>query len=178
MISVTFTLLEVEVYPHHLISPRCYNSLMLCFSRSCGQTHYPCGKLKSPDTWSWGWSRARGLSAETILFKGWAQSNEVSWCATAMSWHLVEWTLHSLAASLLAPRLLCRWESTFLCTYRFVLPCHTNISAGAWGCSWGMQPPSDSLITPAANALLGLGAAYSVPCDIRSQKDIFFCIWF
>lgn len=44
MISVTFTLLEVEDYPHHLIVPLYYYSLMLCFSRSCGPTHYPCGK--------------------------------------------------------------------------------------------------------------------------------------
>lgn len=82
----------------------------------------------------------------------------------------------SLAASLLTPRLLCRWENTFLCAYRFVLPCHANISAGAWGCRWGMKPSSDSLITPAANALSGLGAKYSVLYDVRSQKE--FCIWF
>ena len=82
----------------------------------------------------------------------------------------------SLAASLLTPRLLCRWENTFLCAYQFVLPCHANISAGAWGCRWGMKPSSDSLITPAANALSGLGAKYSVLYDVRSQK--YFCIWF
>lgn len=40
-----------------------------------------------------------GLSAETILFEGWAQSGEVSWCARAMSWHLVERMLHSLPLS-------------------------------------------------------------------------------
>lgn len=44
MISVTFTLLEVEDYPHHLIFPQYYYSLMLCFSRSCRPKYYPCGK--------------------------------------------------------------------------------------------------------------------------------------
>ena len=99
MISVIFSLLEVEDY--HIIwfflsiitVSRC------AFSRSCGPKHYPCGKENPPDTWSWGCSKARGLSAETILFKGWAQSGEVSWCAVAMSWHLVGQMLHSLPLS-------------------------------------------------------------------------------
>lgn len=81
-----------------------------------------------------------------------------------------------LATSPLTPRLLCRWENTFLRAYRFVLPRHANIRAGAWGFCWGMKPPSDSLITSAANTLPGLRVQYLGLYDVRSQK--YFCVWF
>lgn len=82
----------------------------------------------------------------------------------------------SLSTSPLTPRLLCRWEKIFLRAYLFILPCHANIRAGAWGCCWGMKPPSHSPITPAANNLLGLGAQDLGLYDVRSQK--YFCVWF
>lgn len=175
MISVTFSLLEVEDYPHHLIFPQCYYSLTLCFFKILWANALSMWQIKASRHLILGMERSQGAVSRNNIVQ---RVGSVRWGQLVCQSHELAFSgaKASLAASLLTPCLLCRWENTFLCACRFVLPCHANISAGAWGCRWGMKPSSDSLITPAANAPSGLGAKYSVLYDVRSHK--YFCICF
>lgn len=174
MISVTFTLLEVEDYPHHLIFPQYYYNIMLCFFKILWANALSMWQIKASRRLILGMEWSQGTVSKNNIVsrvgsKQWdqlvCQSHELAFSGVNTS----------LTASLLTPCRLCRWENTFLCAYRFLLPCHASISVGAWGCRRGMQLSSDSLIPPAARALSGLGDKCSVLYDVRSQKC--FCIW-
>lgn len=157
MISATFTLLEVEDYSHHLIFPQYYYSLMLCFFKILWAKALSVWQIKASRHLILGMEQSQGAVSRNNIVQ---RVGSKQWGQLVCQSHELAFTgvNAALAASLLTPCLLCRWENTFLCAYQFVLPCHANISAGAWGCCWGMKPSSDSLITPAANALWGLGA--------------------
>lgn len=172
MISVTFTVLEEEDCPHHLIFPQRYYNVMLCFFKILWANALSMWQTKASRHLILGMERSQGSVGRNSVVRrlGSKQRDQLVCQSHELAFSGAN---TSLAASLLTLCRLCRWENTFLCAYRFLLPCHANTSAGAWGCCRGMQLSSDSLITPAANALSGLGDKSSVLYDFRSQKCFF-----